>query len=617
MSEPIDPTDPTDRGVPPPPPRAKPAPGGNAFPAPTIVRANRLRFSLVWIVPLVALLAGIIVVVRTLLQTGPLITITFRNADGLEPGRTELRYKEVVVGRVTKVGLSPDRGRVLVTARLDKTAANLALADTLFWVVRPRIGTAGISGLGTLFSGVYIGADAGETGKEETHFTGLEVPPFVQRGEPGRIFALNASDLGSLEVGSPLYYRRTRVGRVVGYSLDALRDGVDVQVFVESPHELLVTQNSRFWNASGIDMTVSAAGLSVNTESIASLVAGGIAFAVTPGAAKAPPAQEGQRFVLYADRKAALAPANGAPQRVRMVFTPAMRGLSVGAPVEMLGAEIGQVQTVAMQYDARSQRFPVEVVAEIFPARLGDARREFMAQRGGAAQPDAVFLKHLVERGLRAQLKSGNLLTGQLYVALEFVPKAPKATLDASSALPTIPTLPGGSGDLQPQVSEILERVARINFEQIGANLEETLKNASAASSTLQDTLRGASGATNALQQTLASANTAIQQLSPQLEKTLASADSAIKQLSPQAQEMLAEVQRSLKSVQGTLDGVDRHLTHPDAALLRNANQTLQELQRAARAMRVLADYLQLHPESLLRGKPADADVGPAVQGRQ
>ncbi len=603
MAEPVDPPAPPEPAA----PRAR-APAG--LPAPVIVRANRLRFSLVWIVPLVALLAGIVLVVRTLLTTGPLITITFRNADGLEPGRTEVRYKEVVVGRVTKVGLSPDRGRVLATVRLDKSASSLAVADTLFWVVRPRIGTAGISGLGTLFSGVYIGADAGETGKEETHFTGLEVPPLVQRGEPGRSFVLNAADLGSLEVGSPLYYRRMRVGRVVGYTLDAQRDGVDVQVFVESPNEPLVTQSSRFWNASGIDMSVSAAGLTVNTESIASLIAGGIAFAPPPGAAKAAPAQDGQRFVLFADRKAALAPPDGVGQRVRMVFAPAMRGLAVGAPVELLGSEIGQVQSVAMQYDPRTQRFPVEVIAEIFPARLGDARRDFLDARGGAAQSDTVFLKHLVERGLRAQLKSGNLLTGQPYVALEIVAKAPKATLDASQPTPTIPSLPGGTGDLQPQVSEILERIARIRFEQIGANLEETLKNTSVASGTLQETLRGAGGATTSLQQTLASANAAIQQLSPQLEKTLASADAAIKQLSPQAQEMLAEVQRSLKSLQGTLDGVDRGITQPDAPLLRNANQTLAEIQRAARALRVLGDYLQLHPESLLRGKPADADVG-------
>jgi paraquat-inducible protein B len=597
-------------------PEARPAPGA-AFPAPVIVRANRLRFSLVWIVPLVALLAGIVVVVRTLLQTGPLITITFRNADGLEPGRTEVRYKEVVVGRVDKVGLSPDRARVLVKVRLDKTAAHLAVTDTQFWVVRPRIGTAGVSGLTTLFSGAYIGADAGESGKAEEHFTGLEMPPLVQRGEPGRSFVLQASDLGSLEVGSPLYYRRMRVGRVVGYALDPQRDSVDVQVFIESPNESLVTQSTRFWNASGIDMSVSAAGLSVNAESIASLIAGGIALAAPPGAAKTAPASSGQRFVLYADRKAALAQPDGTPQRVRMVFSPAMRGLAVGAPVEMLGVEIGQVQTVTMRYDARSQRFPVDVVAEIFPARLGDARAEFMAGRGGAAQSDAMFLKHLVERGLRAQLKSGNLLTGQPYVALEIVAKAPKATLDASLPTPTIPSLPGGSGELQPQVSEILERVARIDFEGIGANLEQTLKNASAASGTLQDTLRSAGSASGTLQQTLASANAAIQKLAPQLEKTLASADSAIQQLSPQAQEMLAEVQRSLKAVQATLDGLDRGVTQADAPLLRNANQTLLEIQRAARALRVLSDYLQLHPESLLRGKPTDADVGPATPGRQ
>ncbi|MFZ2649028.1 MAG: MlaD family protein [Burkholderiaceae bacterium] len=616
-------TDPVDPGQPAPAPSrdTKPAAARAPFPAPVIVRANRLRFSLVWIVPLVALLAGIVLVARTLLQAGPLITITFRNAEGLEPGRTEVRYKEVVVGRVNKVGLSPDRGRVLVTVRLDKSASSLAVADTGFWVVRPRIGTAGISGLGTLFSGVYIGADAGETGQEETHFTGLEVPPFVQRGEPGRSFVLNASDLGSLEVGSPVYYRRTRVGRVVGYSLDPKRDGVDVQVFVESPNEALVTQASRFWNASGIDMSVNAAGLTVNTESLAALVAGGIAFAAAPGAQKgqpAPLAQSGQRFVLYADRKSAMAPPDGPAQRVRMLFSPSMRGLAVGAPVELLGAEIGSVLSVAMQYDARTQRFPVEVVAEIFPARLGDARRDFMAPLGAAEQSDALFLRQLVERGMRAQLKSGNLLTGQPYVALDIVAKAPKATLDVSTPTPTIPSLPGGTGDLQPQVSEILERIARINFEQIGANLEDTLKNTSAATGTLQDTLRSAGSAAGALEQTLTSANLAVQQLAPQLQQVLSSANSAIEQLSPQAQEMLAEVQRSLKSVQATLDTLDRNLSRPDAPLQRNANQALAEIQRAARALRVLGDYLQLHPESLLRGKPADADVGPlAPQGRQ
>ena len=569
------------------------------IPKPVIVRANRLRFSLAWIVPLVALAVGAVLVVRTLMQTGPMITITFRNAEGLEPGRTEVRYKEVVVGRVNKVGLSPDRGRVLVTVRLDKSAAGLAVADTRFWVVRPRINTAGISGLGTLFSGVYIGADAGESRADEDHFTGLEVPPFVLRGEPGRSFVLDATDLGSLEVGSPVYYRRTRVGRVVGYTLDAQRDGLDVQVLIEEPNEALVTMQTRFWNASGIDVSIGAGGVNVNTESLAALVAGGIAFAAPPGAAKALPAPDGQRFVLFTDRKAALALPDGIAQRVRMVFSPGLRGLAAGAAVELLGVEIGSVKTVSMQYDERTRRFPVEVVAEIFPARLGDARRDFLAPHGGTALSDAVFLKHLVDRGLRAQLKSGSLIAGQPYVALDFVPNAPKATLDASLPTPTLPTLAGGSGELQTQVGDILERIARIRFEQIGSNLEDTLKNTSAASSTLQDTLKGAGAAVGALQQ------------------TLKSADSAIQQLSPQAQTAIEEAQRSLKALQATLDGLDRNIAHPDAQLQRDASQTMVELQRAARALRVLGDYLQQHPESLLRGKPADADVGQRSEGRR
>ena len=567
-----------------------------SMPKPVIVRAKRLRFSLVWLVPLVALLVGVVLVVRTLLQTGPLITITFPNAEGLEPGRTEVRFKEVVVGRVTKVGFSPDRGRVMATVRLDKSAANLAVNDTQFWVVRPRISTAGVSGLSTLFSGAYIDTDAGESAQDRLHFTGLEAPPFALRGEPGRRFVLDATDLGSLEVGSPVYYRRTRVGRVVSYALDPRRDVLEVQVLIEAPNDALVTTQTRFWNAGGIDVSVSASGLSVNTESIASLVVGGIAFATAPGAGKAAAAPAGQRFALFNDKRAALALPEGAPVRVRMLFGAGFRGLAAGAMVEMLGTEIGTVRSVAMKYDVRTSRFALEVMADIYPARLGDARREFMSAMGGASESDAMLIKHLVERGLRARVLTGNLLTGQPYVALDLQPKAPKATVDTKQAALLIPSHAGG-GDLQQQVSDIMERVGRIRFEQIGAHLEETLKNTQVASGTLQDTLAKAGAATTALQQ------------------TLGSADKAIQQISPQAQQALLDVQKSLKALQGTLDGLDRNLLQPDAPMQRDASQALAEMQRAARALRVLGDYLQQHPETLLKGKPADAEVGPAAQG--
>lgn len=581
--------------------QAAPQPAPPAVAEPVIIRSNRLRLSLVWIVPLVALAVGAILVVRTVLQTGPMITLTFRSADGLEAGRTEVRYKEVSIGRVASVNVSPDRRLVVVQVRLNKSAADLAVADTKFWIVKPRVGSGGVSGLGTLLSGAYIGVDAGESPDAATAFTGLEAPPFVLRGEAGRNFALDAADLGSLDVGSPLYYRRTRVGRVVGYTLDPKTDRLEVQVFIESPNENLVTRNTRFWNASGVDVSITGSGVNVSTESLVSLVSGGIAFGTPPGEARSAPAADNQRFTLFRDRTVALAPPDGPALRVRLLFNPGLRGLAAGAPVELMGQEIGTVVSVAMRYDEAAGRFPMEVQAEIHPARLGDARRDFLRANGGQPRADAKkpasddlrFLQQLVARGLRGQLRSGNLLTGQPYVALDLVKGAPRASLDVASALPLIPTVAAG-GDLQAQAGELIERLGRMRFEEIGAGLEKTLKNASDAGATLQETLRTVSSATATLQ------------------KTLEGADGAIRQLSPTAQSALVEVQTSLKALQGTLGELDRNVVQPDAPLQRSAGQALGELQRAARALRVLGDYLQQHPESLLRGKPPDADVGPA-----
>jgi paraquat-inducible protein B len=561
------------------------------LPAPVIVRPRRMRLSLVWIVPVLALLVGALMIVRTLMQAGPEITITFASAEGLEPGRTELRFKEVVVGQVSRVVVSPDRQRVIVTARLDKSAETLTVEDTQFWVVRPRVGTAGVSGLSTLFSGAYIGVDAGASTEARHRFTGLEAPPFVQRGEPGRSFVLAARNLGSLEVGSPVYYRRVRVGRVVGYTLSATDDSLAVRVFIEAPHEHLVREQSRFWNASGVDVSLNANGLAVNTESLASLVSGGLAFATPSEYTDSAQAPDGHRFTLFRDRQAALAPPDGAPMRVRMVFEQSVRGLSIGAPVELLGVELGSVRRVGLQPDRGGGHYPAEVVAEIHPSRLGAMRAAFSNGSTATAGPDHAFMKRLVEQGLRAQVRTGNLLTGQNYVALEFMPKVAKATLDERAPVPTIPSVPSAFSDLQPQVAEIVARISKVRFDEIGANLNTTLRNASAATGDLQETLRSAGAASRALQEALASAN------------------DAIKQLSPEAQRTLGDLRATLQSAQGTLGSLERNLAQPDAPLMRNANDTITEIQRAARALRQLSDYLQQHPESLLRGKPPDPDV--------
>lgn len=526
--------------------------------------------SLVWLVPIVALAVGLALLVRALLSTGPLVTIEFPSASGLRPGKTEVRYKEVVVGRVEAVTLSEQRDRVQVTVRLDRSVKNIAVDDTRFWVVRPRIDTAGVSGIETLFSGAYIGVDAGESKQSRRHFTGLDAPPHVLRGEPGRGFVLRTEDLGSLDVGSPVYYRRNRVGRVVGYHLDPQLDQLSVQVFIEAPYDKLVNAQTRFWNASGVEVSLNSSGLKVDAQTLASVVSGGVSFERPLGTHALPPAPDGNRFLLYPDRKNALAPPDGPPLRVRMVFDQSVRGLDVDAPVDFLGIEIGAIKAIRLDYDARRKRFPVEVEAEIFPTRLGAVRDALHKESDDDKRRDTALLQRLVQSGLRAQARTGNLLTGQMYVALDFPPRAPRAELNTDTAIPAIPTVPGTLSDVQPQIAEIVAKLNRVPFDDIGRNLNSTL----------------------------------------------AAARSTIDQLGPDAQASLAEVRRTLASVQQTLARADRNLLDPGAPLQRNAEQTLLDLQRAAQSLRVLTDYLQRHPESLLRGKPEDAKIPAAPETR-
>ena len=415
-------------------PGVKPAIRADELPQPRVAAARRWNVSLVWLLPAVAVAIGLSLLVRTVFLVGPRVDIEFASADGVEAGKTEVRYKEVVIGKVQSVSLRDDRKRVVVGVQLDRSAAGIAVEDTTFWVVRPRIGLAGVTGLGTLLSGSYIGSDAGVSKRARSEFVGLEAPPFVLRGEPGTIFVLRSDDLGSLDVGSPVFYRRTRVGRVVGYTLDPDRDELSVRIFVEAPYQKLVTRATRFWNASGIDLSVNASGLTLNTQTLASVLAGGLAFETPPGAAKGPVAPENTVFTLFNDRRTALAPPDGPAVRVRMVFDGSVRGLAEGAAIDLLGIEIGRVTSIALQYDTARKRFPIEVFADIYPYRLGSVRTALLQASSTPNAGEAVALQQLVASGVRAQLRTGNLLTGQLYVALDFIGKQPARAVVAATA---------------------------------------------------------------------------------------------------------------------------------------------------------------------------------------
>ena len=585
MAEPTDPAA---------PPRPDPRPAWEELPTPEVTPPRRWSLSLVWLVPLVALAVAASLFVRTVILAGPRIDIEFASAEGIEPGRTDVRYKEVVIGRVESVSLRGDRQRVIATVRLDRSSAGIAVQDTLFWVVRPRIGTAGVSGLGTLLSGAYIATDAGTSNVSRYSFVGLEAPPFVLRGEPGAVFELLADDLGSLEVGSPLFYRRARVGRVVGYSLDPARDQLSIRVFVDAPYHELVTPQVRFWNASGVDVRLNASGLTINTQTLASVIAGGIAFEQPPGPPRGAAAPNGSTFVLFGDRRSALAPADGPAVPVRMVFEQTVRGLAENAPIDFLGIEIGRVRTIELDYDARRERFPVRVLAEIFPLRLGAVRNALFTGAPGDPRAEAGVLQQLVERGLKAQLRTGNLITGQSYVALELDRKSKGARATYEGGVLELPTTLGTLSEIQPQLAEIVGKLSRVPFDEIGTSLQAALK--------------GVGGLVTQL-------GPAAQKSLAELQNTLKSANAAIGQLTPEAQKAIGELQRTLSRAQTSLESLDRNITDSGAPVQRNVEETLQELQRVSRSIRALTDYLQIHPEALLRGKPADPAV-PGTRGR-
>ena len=256
---------------------------GPQAPGQAPVKTRRFSVSLVWIVPIVAVLVGISLVVHTMMQEGPTITVTFKTGSGLTANKTEVKYRNVVIGHVSDVELSNDQKSVNATIKLSKQAESFTREDSQFWVVRPRIGAGGVSGIDTLLSGDYIGADIGQANARAKNFIGLENPPPITYGEPGKRFTLRTQDLGSLDIGSPVYYRKIPVGQVVAYALDADGKGVNIEVFIHSPNDAYVTENTRFWNASGIDVNVGANGFSVKTESLSSILVGGIAFRSTEG----------------------------------------------------------------------------------------------------------------------------------------------------------------------------------------------------------------------------------------------------------------------------------------------------------------------------------------------
>jgi paraquat-inducible protein B len=523
------------------------------LPTPRVLRRRWLP-SLIWLVPVTAVVIGASLVVNAWRTAGPRVTISFQTAEGLEVGKTLVKYRNVTIGHVTAISLSSDHNRVLVSADLMRSAKELLTADARFWVVRPRIGIGWASGLETLISGSYIAIEAGDVKARQTEFIGLENPPPSTHGLLGKTVVLHAKDIGSLALDAPVYFRRFEVGHVINRELEPGGHGARVVLFIDAPYDQLVTRATRFWNASGIDLTLGADGMRLRTQSLASVLAGGVAFETAPTVQDGAQVPSGAEFTLFDDQAAAMAPPDGEPRYVRMRFVQSLRGLSVGAPVDFVGVNIGQVFSLDLDYDAEHKSFPMIVTARIYPRRMGKAY-EVLERDGTATSEDrmARLVEQLVGRGLRAQPRTGNLLTGQLYIALDFIPGTRPARFDVDARPLEIPTVSGTVQELQEKLVSIVDKIDRIPMARIGGHLDENLVDLDRTLRELRtDVLPAGTTAFNSLQTTL-----------------------------------------------GTVD----HALADDAPWRDNVDQTLVEARSTLRSVRSLTDYLDRHPEALLRGR--------------
>ena len=506
-----------------------------AIPDARAVPRKRTRLSLVWVIPIVAAVAGVWIAVTKILERGPEISIVFSSADGLEPNKTKINFNGLNVGTVTAIKLADDHHHFIATAQMSPKAENFLVKDTKFWVVKPRISGLNITGLGTLISGYYIGVQLGQTRESARSFVALESPPLT--GDvPGRIYTLKTSELGSLGEGTPIYFRQIQAGQVVSCNLDTNGEFLNVKIFVQAPYDQYVTANTRFWHASGIDVSLTAAGLHIQTESVMSILAGGIAFETPASGTLLAPAQAETIYTLFNDRNEAFRPPPQDPHTYLLVFKQSVRGLTLGAPVEIGGIQIGEVTGIQAQFDAKTAEFSVPVTVSLDPGRFGVRFLNFPKSESIATDRQRI-MDMLVARGLRAELKTGNLISGSLLVAINFFPDEPAAKLDWSQNPVALPTISGKIEAIEDSVGLLLKQ------------LDKTITN---------------------------------------LDLTVASA-------------------RGTFTNASQLIGNVNHLVEPDSVLDAELDNLLKEGGGAARSLRVLADYLERHPEALIRGKTGEA----------
>jgi len=532
--------------------------------------SQRTGFSIIWVIPLVALIIGSWMTVKTYMDQGPLVAIEFKNAAGVIAKKTKVRMRDVEIGVVEQVLLSDDMERVIVKARLTNESEKMLVEGTRFWVEVPRVTATEVKGLQTILSGVFIGIDPAESGQEKRKFIGLDKPPFLANEDGGRFFNLHADSRGSVNEGSPVVYRGIDVGQVVSYEMSGDGSGVDIRIYIKAPYYGHINLNTRFWEISGINLKLSAEGFEVNTESIVSILIGGISFGLPDYLDQAEIAQENKKFNLYSGKDQAFERSYETREMV-LYFDGSVRGLEIGAPVEFRGIKVGKVTDIRLQFDQQDFAIRIPVYIQIHTDRfemIGEMDKSTLLSSQGSG---AENMQRLVGNGMRAQLQSGSLLTGARLVTLNMYPDAPKAEITIEGNRIVMPTIPASFDELTGGITTIINKISAMPLEQIGADLAGTVKRA-------KELLE----------------KEELEQISTDLAGTV-----------KRARELLEnkEIEEAIHSLNSALKETEVFTKNISTTVTPQLNATLRELKSAARSIKAMADYLERHPEALIQGK--------------
>jgi paraquat-inducible protein B len=544
-------------------------------------QVRKSRFPVIWAIPIVAIAIGVWLGWNTWSKEGPDIVVSFQDAEGLQVGQSQLKYKDITLGTVKGLDFAPDRKRVLVHIATTSQATPFLTAGTVFWVVKPRLFAGNISGFNTLLSGSYVGLLPGDaTGKTEREFTGQEDPPVLDSDTPGRTFLLKTTELGSVNLGSPVFYRGLSVGEVLGWDIGDMAETVTIHAFVRKPFDSYVHDQTRFWNASGVSLKLGDGGVELKVESLRALLLGGIAFETPATGPVSETAEALHEFPLFPNQKAANAASYQRKIPLVSYFDSSVRGLAPGSDVVMHGLTVGKVTGVRLNFDIPTDSVRAVVQFEVEPQRvLGDRPPLFKSEA------DAV--QTMVSKGLRVTLQSGNLLTGEMLVSLDVVPDAVDVKVTEQDGHFVVPTsASAGFSSLEASAGDLLRNVIAIPFGSLGKSLDVMSNNLASL--------------TNGPQ---------LQQSVTALAATLSDAQAVMKQLDTDIGPALRQLPAIAASLETTLKGASTFLKSTDQGygddtqFHRDIDRLMARSTEAVASFQALASLLTRHPEALIRGR--------------